>query len=74
MKDWFFKLTVLRWLLSDAYTTWRDNVRDCDLDAAECCDGRDCLCGGMTVREVWTPPSQIHRPPNDQAETSERSE
>ena len=68
MKDWWYKLRILEWLLTDAYRQWRDNVRDYDLDSVECCGGRDCLCGGMTVREAWSPPSQIHRPPNDQVD------
>lgn len=53
MSDLIFKLRVLRYLLVSGYEEWRDSVWKCDLDSLWCCDGRECGCGGSTVREMW---------------------
>ena len=63
MKDWIFKLKVLRWLLADAYEAWQLNVQHSEVDGYDCCNGEMCACQGMTVREAWTRPDQVHRPP-----------
>lgn len=47
------KLRILWVMLSCAFRDWRADVWARDLDAAYCCTGRDCGCGGASVREVW---------------------
>jgi hypothetical protein len=54
MGDLFFKLRVLRYLLSGAYEEWRTSVWQRDLDSTYCCDGRECGCAASSVREVWS--------------------
>lgn len=54
MADLIFKLRVLRAFVSDAIDNWRELVWSRDLDAAYCCDGRECCCGGETVRQVFS--------------------
>ena len=53
MTDFIFKLRVLLYVLADAYTNWRNDVWLRELDTRWCCDGRECGCGGSTVREIW---------------------
>lgn len=54
MADLSFKLRVLRCLLIAAYQEWRGTVWLRDADAPYCCDGRECCCGGETIREMWS--------------------
>lgn len=54
MVDIIFKLRVLRVLVSNAAIEWRDSIWKKDLDAQYCCDGRECCCGGETLREMWS--------------------
>lgn len=51
--DIIFKLRVLCWLLGNAWGDWQSQVWEKDLDSQGCCDGRECFCGGETVREQW---------------------
>lgn len=53
MRDVINKLLILRDMLRAAYGEWRHGVWDRDLDARWCCDGRECACGGSTVREIF---------------------
>lgn len=53
MRDALFKLRILRVMLGGAYTEWRDYIANRDLDGLYCCDGRECCCGGETLREMW---------------------
>jgi hypothetical protein len=53
MTDDLFKAKILEILIRGALDDWIQNVRDRDLDEYNCCSGRDCLCGGQTVRDVW---------------------
>lgn len=53
MKDIFFKFKILYWLILDTCGTWKAEVWKRDLDERFCCDGRDCACGGMTVKDSW---------------------
>ena len=54
MADILFKLRVLWWLLNDAVYNWKQYAWSKELDAPACCDGRECWCNGMTVREQWS--------------------
>lgn len=51
--DAILKLRVLTALLRNTYAEWRKDVWSAELDARYCCDGRECCCGGATVREVF---------------------
>lgn len=53
MRDAFDKLRILSHFLAAAYDNWRTEVWSRDLDQRYCCDGRECCCGAMTVREVY---------------------
>lgn len=53
MADLIFKLRLLRWFLSNAFADWQGEIWRRDLDAQGCCDGRECCCGGETVRQQW---------------------
>lgn len=60
MSDLIDKLKILLVLLHDHYEYWRGNIWRADLDEHYCCDGRDCGCGGATIRELYlTPPHQL---------------
>ena len=54
MDDRLFKLRILRAFLEEAFTSWRDQLWDRDLDDIYCCDGRECCCGGETIRSVFS--------------------
>lgn len=54
MADLLFKIRVLRWFILNAWGDWKEQVWLKDLDSLGCCDGRECCCGGETVREQWT--------------------
>lgn len=53
MKDIFEKLRILWLLLADTCESWHKEVWKTDLDAQFCCDGRECGCGGATVRDIY---------------------
>jgi hypothetical protein len=53
------KLSILRDMLSVAFEDWRKSVWEHDLDSRACCDGRECCCGGMTLREIYSPVTAI---------------
>lgn len=57
MKDALTKLRILYRVLSAAYSDWRQEVWSRDLDERYCCDGRECGCMAMTVRDVFDPPT-----------------
>lgn len=54
MSDIAFKLRILRVLLANAYEEWRGTIWRKDLDGQYCCDGRECCCGGETIRDMWS--------------------
>ena len=54
MKDTLFKFKILYWLLLEHYEHWRKEIWNRDLDEVWCCSGRECACGGETVRTIWT--------------------
>lgn len=55
MSDVFLKLHILwLWMIAD-FEHWRDDVWKKDLDQAYCCSGRECGCGGMSIRDVYLP-------------------
>lgn len=54
MGDLSLKLRILRYMVSNTITEWRDTVWRRDLDERYCCDGRECGCMGSSIREVWT--------------------
>ena len=51
MKEWFFRLRILRVLLNEAIREWRKDVAQ--LDEQMCCGGQDCGCMGSTFRHQW---------------------
>ena len=54
MKDLIFKLKILFLMLASAQEEWRKHVWERDLDSRDCCSGRECCCGGATVRDIWS--------------------
>ncbi|MCP5078972.1 MAG: hypothetical protein GY951_13065 [Psychromonas sp.] len=52
--DTLFKFKQLYYFLLQGYEAWRAEIWDKDLDEGYCCDGRECLCQGETVREAYT--------------------
>lgn len=59
MRDVAFKLRILSWMLSEAFGEWKSSIWRLELDGNYCCDGRECGCGGQTLREMW---SFVHQP------------
>lgn len=53
MSDAILKLQILRDMLRSSYGEWRREVWGRDLDENYCCSGRECCCGGMSVRQMW---------------------
>lgn len=54
MNDIVFKISLLRLFFCQAIDEWRQEIFNRDLDDRYCCDGRECGCGGATVREMYT--------------------
>jgi len=54
MSDLLFKLRVLRFFLRGSFDDWIANVWRKELDAQYCCGGRECCCGGETIRQLWS--------------------
>ncbi|MCG7932327.1 MAG: hypothetical protein N0E44_20090 [Candidatus Thiodiazotropha lotti] len=52
MADFLFKIKLLWWFVDEAIRNWRNEVWQRDLDERYCCDGNECACGGVTVREM----------------------
>lgn len=55
MNDILDKIAILKMLLRSAFDQWRNEIWEHDLDQPYCCDGRECGCGAMTLREVYSP-------------------
>lgn len=55
MNNLFVKLGILLGFLSSAFSDWKREVWSRDLDERYCCDGRECCCQAMTVRDVYAP-------------------
>lgn len=55
LKNFIFKIRALIWFLRGAGEDWRREIWDRDLDGQYCCDGRECMCGGLSVRETYSP-------------------
>jgi hypothetical protein len=53
MGDFLFKLKILAVLLKGQFHEWRIDVWSRELDERYCCDGRECGCYGVSVRDVW---------------------
>ena len=51
------KLRILYLVLWDSiaggFDYWKIEIWDHDLDERYCCDGKMCMCGGETIRQVW---------------------
>ena len=54
MGDLLFKLKILVVLLKGQFHEWRVDIWSRHLDERYCCDGRECGCCGVSVRDVWT--------------------
>lgn len=57
MNDAITKLGILWMLIRHTFSDWRRDIWRNDLDTHYCCDGRECGCGGMTWRDVYSPVS-----------------
>ena len=53
IRDWSFKRYILHSMLSSTVEQWKKEVRDKDLDQYYCCNGHECGCMGMSVRQLW---------------------
>lgn len=53
MGDLWFKVRVLRMFVAGAFDQWKDEIWRREVDQPYCCDGRECGCGAMTVRECY---------------------
>lgn len=53
LSDALFKLRILWWILSTNFSGWREDVWRKELDSHYCCNGRECCCGGDTIRNLW---------------------
>jgi hypothetical protein len=53
MKQISDKLRILWIVLVEAYDRWKVTVWNHDLNEYYCCDGQDCNCDGMKIREVY---------------------
>ena len=54
MGDTLFKLRILRAFLEEAFTSWRDQLWDKDLDGLYCCGGHECCCGGDSIKDTYS--------------------
>jgi hypothetical protein len=54
MKDFIFKIRVLFDFLLDACEHWKKEVWNKDLDSYYCCNGYECGCQAVSVRQVFT--------------------
>lgn len=54
MNDFIYKLRILWWLSLEMFDSWQSEIWRKDLDSRICCDGRECGCYGMTIREAYT--------------------
>lgn len=54
MSNLIFKFRVLYWWMLYAFDDYKSEVWRRDLDDLYCCDGRECCCGGETVRDLWS--------------------
>lgn len=55
MRGMFVKFRILCVFLCSAVESWRREIWSRDLDELYCCDGRECGCGGKTVRDIFGP-------------------
>lgn len=57
MSDLMLKIWLLAVLIGagvvQAFHQWREDIWKSDLDSRYCCDGRECGCQGVTIREVY---------------------
>lgn len=54
MSDVIQKLRILTLMLTSTFHDWKGEVWQKDLDSLYCCDGRECCCGGETIRDQWS--------------------
>ena len=60
MKDKYLKLVILWQMLASSFRYWKQGYWGKDLDERACCDGRECGCYGMTIREIHFPKEDEH--------------
>jgi len=53
MRDAMTKLRILMDMLVGTLSDWRENIWKSDLDSRVCCNGRECCCDGVTIREIY---------------------
>lgn len=49
------KIRILFGWWHDQFDFWRKEILHRDLDSYWCCNGRECGCGGGTIREMFLP-------------------
>ena len=59
MIDFLLKLKILVGLFGSVFSQWKTEVYSKDLDQPYCCDGRECGCYGMTVRQIYLDPPKF---------------
>jgi len=53
MKDAITRLRILMDMLVRTLSDWHKNIWKEDLDRFICCDGRECGCCGVTIRQIY---------------------
>lgn len=53
MNNTLWKIKMLCLFIMGAFEDWKSNIWVRDPDQNYCCDGRECACGGYSVREVF---------------------
>ena len=53
MNDFFFRIRLLPLFLIDGFKSWKYEMYRRELDEYYCCNGHECGCGGVTVREMY---------------------
>lgn len=53
MKQFVDKIRILRMMLWAEFVSWKVQIWDHDMDDYFCCSGRDCACGGESIRDAY---------------------
>lgn len=53
LKDLITKFKILYFFMASSFDSWKHEIWNRNLDGRFCCDGRECGCGGATIRETY---------------------
>jgi hypothetical protein len=54
MIDIYIKIKILlACFLSDSFCQWKNEVWKKELYENYCCNGEDCMCGGISIKEMY---------------------